>query len=1049
MPYRAVGLVCDPIPFSVAQLGVETFVTTAVGRAFHVFAETKLRLAFTGPQLPRAVTALATSGELTAAACGTAVHVYNRAELVATLQGEHAAPVRHLLMLSETTLLSVCEGGTLIAWSLPEGDVVRRLHAGFTPTSLCHPATYLNKVLLGASDGRLQLHNVRSGQKVHEFAGWGSAVLCLEQSPALDVVGIGHADGRIVLHNLRVDRSVLTLSHEEGDACSSLAFRTDGVSVLVSAGGTSGALHVWHLEKRTRLTSIPDAHHNGVLSTYFVRGQPLLISMGSSDNSLKVWTFDRPDGGARVLRSRSGHSAAPTAVRFHADALISGGFAAGQAYLLSGGADRMIRQSSIWTSQQDNEYSQKREEGKASMHVSSAIEKRLPPLLDLASSEARERDWANVITCHVGCKLAYTWETTRKALGQHTLSLTRPSNVSAVAISSCGNFGYLGGESGVIEKFNLQSGLRRASTEKKSDKKKVGSSSSGENGHGVGTHHKGAVRGLATDALGREIYSGGADASLIVWRTSDLTSLQTLDAVAPIALLRRQRDGALAACACDDVSIRVFDVTVGNGRLVRHLTGHSNRITDVAWSSDGRWLLSTGLDSTIRIVDVPSGSTIGRYKVDDPPTSIAVSPQGEFIATSHAGSTAICVWANRAFFQSALINPVGEGMEAVKLEMPIATGAGEEEEDDDDEDGEEENEEAEVAEEEEESEEEEEDEEEVASKRALSENKSREQLGGCITLSHLPPSHSRTLIHLDTIQQRNLPVKPPTAPKQAPFFLPSVPKSEAGAGGVREFVAGPQEEVGGGDGGSAAAAEAALNGGGGGGEDEEDDEWAAAAAAAGFNDDDEMMEEEEGGGEPEAKRPKKGVSRVVSSHGASHLSTLQQLLKSAGDVAVESGWVDEDEAAAADADSAGSTTTAMMVAGDQAASTTSEAAAVSSAYESVLEHLLTLSPSALDLEIRSLGTVGVVRGGGAEEAAADELRSMLHFFASQLIAGKAFELLQASLCVFLRVHQQALTSTPQLRGALLRLQRSQEGSWGTLRKELHTSLCLLSHLCRT
>ena len=81
-----------------------------------------------------------------------------------------------------------------------------------------------------------------------------AAVLALAQSPALDVVGIGHADGRIVLHNLRVDRSVLTLSHEEGDACSSLAFRTDGVSVLVSAGGTSGALHVWHLEKRTRLS---------------------------------------------------------------------------------------------------------------------------------------------------------------------------------------------------------------------------------------------------------------------------------------------------------------------------------------------------------------------------------------------------------------------------------------------------------------------------------------------------------------------------------------------------------------------------------------------------------------------------------------------------------------------------------------------------------------------------------------------------------------------------------------------------------------------------
>ena len=82
VPYRAVGLVADPVPFSINQLGVETFITTAVGRSFQVFSEAKLRLAFNGPQLPRAVTALATTDELTAVACGTTAFVYKRAELL-------------------------------------------------------------------------------------------------------------------------------------------------------------------------------------------------------------------------------------------------------------------------------------------------------------------------------------------------------------------------------------------------------------------------------------------------------------------------------------------------------------------------------------------------------------------------------------------------------------------------------------------------------------------------------------------------------------------------------------------------------------------------------------------------------------------------------------------------------------------------------------------------------------------------------------------------------------------------------------------------------
>jgi U3 small nucleolar RNA-associated protein 21 len=223
------------------------------------------------------------------------------------------------------------------------------------------------------------------------------------------------------------------------------------------------------------------------------------------------------------------------------------------------------------------------------MHVTSAVEKRLPPLLDVVSSQARELDWANVLTCHVGARTAYTWETRRRALAPHSLTLASPGAVTAVAISPCGNFGYLGAESGAIEKFNLQSGMRRATTKSST--------------------HDGPVRGVAVDPLGREVYSAGADGFVTTWAATDLKSTRSLDASAPIALLRSPRDSTLLATVCDDVTTRVFDMSVH--RLVRVLTGHTNTITDAAWSADGRWLLTTALDATIRIVDVPSGSTIG------------------------------------------------------------------------------------------------------------------------------------------------------------------------------------------------------------------------------------------------------------------------------------------------------------------------------------------------------------------------------------------------------------------------------------------------------
>lgn len=41
-------------------------------------------------------------------------------------------------------------------------------------------------------------------------------------------------------------------------------------------------------------------------------------------------------------------------------------------------------------------------------------------------------------------------------------------------------------------------------------------------------------------------------------------------------------------------------------RSVRQFKGHMDRITDLRMSADARWLLSSSLDGTLRVWDVPS-----------------------------------------------------------------------------------------------------------------------------------------------------------------------------------------------------------------------------------------------------------------------------------------------------------------------------------------------------------------------------------------------------------------------------------------------------------
>ena len=387
VPYRACGLVTDGSPFAVVEHGTETFLTCGIGRSYQIFNCAKLRQVFVGDQLRRSVTALCAHASLTIVGSGPAALVFKRTELIATCEGEHEAPLRHMLTIGDT-LVTVCEQGLVVAWALPAGDVSSRLHAGFAPTALAHPATYLNKIVLGAPDGRMQLWNLRSKARVYEFAGWGSAVLALAQSPALDVMGVGLADGRVLLHNLKTDTCLLSFAHDAGDAVRCLAFRTDQQPWLVS-GSERGHLHVWHLEKRERLASVHAAHEGAVAAMHFLRGTSELITGGGADNALRAWVFDRPDGGGRLLRARAGHAAPPSTVRFHSDAVYVGGGPSGQAMMLTSGADRTVRLSSLWSPQQDVELSQKREERRAK-HEASPVQRRLPPAVALCSSQVRE-----------------------------------------------------------------------------------------------------------------------------------------------------------------------------------------------------------------------------------------------------------------------------------------------------------------------------------------------------------------------------------------------------------------------------------------------------------------------------------------------------------------------------------------------------------------------------------------------------------------------------------------------------------------------------------
>jgi U3 small nucleolar RNA-associated protein 21 len=92
----------------------------------------------------------------------------------------------------------------------------------------------------------------------------------------------------------------------------------------------------------------------------------------------------------------------------------------------------------------------------------------------------------------------------------------------------------------------------------------------------------------------------------------------------------------------DDFIIRVFDVVAS--RLVRKFEGHTDRITDLCFSEDGKWLLSSSMDGSLRIWDVILGRQIDAMQVDVSITALSLSPNMDFLATTHVDQNGVYLW---------------------------------------------------------------------------------------------------------------------------------------------------------------------------------------------------------------------------------------------------------------------------------------------------------------------------------------------------------------------------------------------------------------------
>lgn len=587
---------------------------------------------------------------------------------------------------------------------------------------------YCKQVILGSQEGSLQLWNISTKKKLYEFKGWNSAISCCVSSPALDVIAVGCSDGKIHVHNVRYDEEVVAFTHSTRGAVTALSFSTDGQPLLAS-GGTSGVISIWNLEKRRLQSVIGEAHDCSIVSLHFFANEPVLMS-SSADNSIKMWIFDTTDGDPRLLRFRSGHSAPPLCIRFYANGR----------HILSAGQDRAFRLFSVIQDQQSRELSQRHVSKRAKKLKIKEAEIKLKPVIAFDVAEIRERDWCNVVTCHMDTARAYVWRLQNFVIGEHILSPRPedPTPVKACSISACGNFAVVGTAGGWIERFNLQSGISRGSYVDVLERKPCA--------------HDGEVIGIACDSTNTIMISAGFSGDVKVWDFKGRVLKSRWEIGCSLVKIVYHRYNGLLATVADDLVIRLFDVVAV--RMVRKFEGHSDRITDACFSEDGKWLLTSSMDGTLRIWDVILARQIDAIHVDVSVTALSLSPNMDVLATTHVDQNGVYLWVNQAMFSAPTKGDLyGSGKEIVSVSLPSVSST-------------------------EKSLANEHDKAEVNPKEVKDASLSPvldKQIPDLVTLSMLPKSQWQSLFNLDIIKARNKPIEPPKKPEKAPFFLPSIP----------------------------------------------------------------------------------------------------------------------------------------------------------------------------------------------------------------------------------------------------------------------------------
>jgi WD40 repeat protein/tetratricopeptide (TPR) repeat protein len=527
---------------------------------------------------------------------------------------------------------------TVKVWDLGTGKVVHSLRHSSAVFSVCFsPQTSSGRtgprLATGSEDGAVKVWDVSrstegrqaGGKELLSLPGHAVRVSSVCFSPDSKLLASASRDKTVKLWDLQTGHETQTFQHT--DWVNSVRFSPNGKRL--ASAGDDHTIKVWDVETGQEVRTL-QGHVDRITSLVFSPDGTRLAS-ASFDHTLKVWDLHT---GTEVLTLKG-----------HASAVLGVCIDPSGQRLASAGSDTTVKVWDLLTAS-DPSGAVLSLQGHTAQVYSACFspdgQRLASASLDHTAKLWDVRTGQEILTLQ-GHRDS-VWDVCFSPDGKHLATASKDQTVKIWDAQTGQTVRTLRGHTDEVYSVCFSpDGTRLASA----SKDQLGKVWDWQTGREVVTlqGHTDSVSSICFSPDGQRLATAGFDQTAKVWSVQTGKEVLTLKGhTGPIGSICISPDGTRLATASQDETVRVWDAQTGQELLT--LQGHTGEVYDVSFSPDasqGLRLASAGFDQTVRLWDV-SRSTEGRQPGGqevlvlkghtDKVTGVCFSPDGKYLASA-------------------------------------------------------------------------------------------------------------------------------------------------------------------------------------------------------------------------------------------------------------------------------------------------------------------------------------------------------------------------------------------------------------------------------